>query len=173
MIEIKKVEASQLEDLRNISIDTFKRSFTLIYNEYEIESYLNDAFSLKKLQEELEDPHSAFYFSYLDGKLMGYLKINLYLNHHKREDPFATELQRIYILKNYIGKGYGSSLLKFAIERAMDLESRYIWLSTGEENTSAIEFYKRNNFEKIDEQYLNLGTSKVKSVVMMLPLILK
>lgn len=166
MIEIRKVEISQIEHLREISIETFKQSFSLIYDAYSIETYLHNSFSIKKLQEEYKDPNSEFYFLYVDNELIGYIKINYQKNHLLAKDKNASELQRIYLRQKFIGKGHGQYMLNFAIDKAKEKECKYIWLITGEENVPAIGFYLKNQFKKIDEQYLDLGNSKVKSVVM-------
>lgn len=61
------------------------------------------------------------------------------------------EIISIYLLPQYIGKGYGTHLLHAAINELKKLGYHEIFLWVLEENYPAIEFYEKNGFVKTDK----------------------
>lgn len=61
------------------------------------------------------------------------------------------EIISIYLLPQYIGKGYGTNLLHAAISELKRLGYNEIFLWVLEENYSAIKFYEKNGFIKTDK----------------------
>lgn len=61
------------------------------------------------------------------------------------------EIISIYLLPQYIGKGYGTNLLCTAIAELKKLGYNEIFLWVLEENYSAIKFYEKNGFIKTDK----------------------
>lgn len=62
--------------LQKIGKQTFHEAFSENNSEENMSTYLNNAFSIKKLVEELSNKESNFYFAKLDREIIGYLKIN-------------------------------------------------------------------------------------------------
>jgi ribosomal protein S18 acetylase RimI-like enzyme len=86
----------------------------------------------------------------------------------QKEDSF--EIERIYVLSDFQGKGIGRQLLEKAIQMAMEKKASYIWLGVWEENKSAIQFYKKNGFIAFDEHYFMVGDDKQTDIMMKLTL---
>ena len=61
------------------------------------------------------------------------------------------EIISIYLLPQYIGKGYGTQLLHAAIEELKKSGYNEIFLWVLEENYPAIKFYEKNGFIKTDK----------------------
>lgn len=61
------------------------------------------------------------------------------------------EIISIYLLPQYIGKGYGTNLLHAAIAELKKLGYNEIFLWVLEENHPAIKFYEKNGFIKTDK----------------------
>ncbi len=61
------------------------------------------------------------------------------------------EIISIYLLPQYIGKGYGTNLLHAAIAELKKLGYNEIFLWVLEENYPAIKFYEKNGFVKTDK----------------------
>lgn len=61
------------------------------------------------------------------------------------------EIISIYLLPQYIGKGYGTNLLHAAIAELKMLGFNEIFLWALEENYPAIKFYEKNGFVKTDK----------------------
>ncbi|WP_273485297.1 GNAT family N-acetyltransferase [Desulforamulus ruminis] len=111
-----------------------------------MKTYLEQAFEINKLRDELSNSSSLFYFLYVDEELAGYLKLNEYEAQTDLNDPQSIEIERIYVTKEFQGKGLGRILLNKAIDTANIRKKSYIWLGVRERNDKAISFYKKNGF---------------------------
>ena len=56
----------------------------------------------------------------------------------------SLELERIYVLKENIGKSIGQQLLDKVIRIAKEKNVAFIWLGVWEHNHRAIQFYQKN-----------------------------
>ena len=76
------------------------------------------------------------------------------------------EIVSIYFLPEYIGKGYGASLLEKCVEELKNLGFDRILLWVLEENSRARSFYERNGFTCSGE-YMNdtIGGKELKEVM--------
>lgn len=146
-IKIHPCRENQIDELQKVSYETYKKM-----NSYQtMEAYLTQSFSKDKLFNELSNPASMFFLMYLDNSLIGYIKLNEAPSQTDINDSEGLELERIYIYKQYNGKGYGKELIKFCLEKAAALKKSYVWLGVWKKNEDAITFYKKLGFEIIGE----------------------
>ena len=128
--------------------------------------YLYQQLSLEQLTTELQDPNAEFYFAMIDHKAVGYLKINFGPSQTELKDDKAVEIERIYVLKEYLGKNVGQALYNKAIQVAQQKGAEYIWLGVWEKNARAIAFYKKNGFVEFNKHTFTLGTDKQTDLMM-------
>jgi len=133
-------------------------------------AYMKDGFSINKLQSELLDPNSEFYFAYINKDLAGYLKINIGSSQTDIKSDKGLEIQRIYLLKDFYGKKIGQLLLDKTIAIARQNNLEYIWLSVWEKNPKAIKFYEKNRFIEFNKHIFTLGTEEQTDIMMKLKL---
>ncbi|GGF28800.1 GNAT family N-acetyltransferase [Flavobacterium limi] len=169
-IEIKKISLKEINQLQEISRQTFQETFSESNSEENMKSYLEKGFSNEKLTAELTHKNSEFYFAILENKPIGYLKINFGEAQTELKDGNALEIERIYLLKEFHGKSVGQLLHEKAIERAKQQKSEYIWLGVWEENLKAIRFYKKNGFVEFDKHIFKLGNDEQTDIMMKLNL---
>ena len=98
MIEIIKVQPSDLTTLLAISKQTFYDAFLHLNDPADIETYASSAFNSDKLLAELTNPFSAFYFAILDGQAVGYIKLNYSSAQTEFQNENGVEVERIYVL---------------------------------------------------------------------------
>ena len=151
---------NQLQQLLTISKDTFVDAFGSLNNPEDFESYLTQAFSPEKIEAELSNPNSFFYFVYEDTSLAAYIKINLGDAQSEFKEESGLELERIYVTAPYQGKGMGAHLLTYVCKLAKQKNARYVWLGVWEKNTRAITFYRRHGFKKIGTHPYYIGKDK-------------
>ncbi len=157
-LNFRRIQNDKLEILRDISIKTFIETFGSQNTKENMRQYLDSKMSFIKLKEELNEVNSYFYFIVLGSRIIGYSKLNF--GSAQTENIFigkAFEIERIYLLSNYIGKGYGKMALKkiFQIGRKKGYEK--IWLGVWEYNKNAIEFYKHLGFKIFSKHSFLLG----------------
>lgn len=166
MIEIKKCQLNELNDLRELSKKTFIETFASLNTENAMLEYLEKSFNSKKLTEEILNNKSSFYFIFFEDKLAGYLKVNEVEAQTDIHDPNSLEIQRIYILKEFQGNKLGHALMNKAINIAKQKNKKYIWLGVWEKNIKAINFYENHNFHKTGKHSFFVGDDKQTDYIM-------
>lgn len=156
-VQIRAVEIAEVAALQDISRSTFEETFTAGNDAAELQLYIDKAFSIEKLQDELEAVDSQFYFIEKHDTVIGYLKLNFKQAQTEQMPATWMEVERIYILQFQQGMGLGQTLLDFAIAQAIDKGCDHIWLGVWERNTKAIAFYKKNDFQEIGAHTFMFG----------------
>ena len=116
-----------------------------------MELHLAEYCSTERIQTELGDPGNIFLLAYDDERLAGYAKMNEHIKEESKELKNPIEIERIYTIKELIGKGIGKSLMKKCLAIAREKNKKEIWLGVWEYNERAIDFYERWGFEKFGE----------------------
>ncbi|HJS00189.1 MAG TPA: GNAT family N-acetyltransferase [Flavobacterium sp.] len=169
-ILITKINSNQVYQLQAIGKQTFLETFAEVNSEENMKSYLEKEFAIEKLQAQLNNKDSAFYFATLNDNVIGYLKINFGQSQTELKDNKALEIERIYVLKEFHGKKVGQLLYNKAIQIAKEKNADYVWLGVWEENTRAINFYKKNGFIEFDKHIFKLGNDEQTDLMMKLHL---
>ena len=108
--------------------------------EEQLQEYFEEAYNLRVLSTELEDPDSETYFIMHEEEIAGFLKVNWGNAQTERELENAFEIQRLYVLQTYQGFGLGKQLFEFALEHAEKNGFSWAWLGVWEHNTKAQAF---------------------------------
>ena len=123
----------------------------------DLKSYMDSAYTVEVLSAELSDDDITYFVAEIGGELIGYAK----LKQNSREEGVTgdnpIELCRLYNLQEFIGKGIGRALILKCLEFAVENRHDTIWLGVWEDNTSAINFYRKFGFEKCGEHVFQLG----------------
>ena len=156
-MKIRKINIDDLETLRELSIQTFKETFEEVNTEEDMQKYLDENLSIEKLKTELENVNSEFYFAENNGEILGYLKLNFKDAQTEKLEENHFEIERIYVLKAFLGQKIGQILFDKAIEIGREKNLEYVWLGVWEENHRAIRFYGKNGFEIFGKHDFVLG----------------
>ncbi len=156
-IDIFPCTSAHVHDLVKIGKITFTEAFAAQNTEEDFNDYLGKAFSFEQIQSEVTNPDSIFYLATVGGRAIGYLKLNFARAQTDVRDTNALEIERIYVLNEFQGKGIGASLLEKAIDVARDHQLTYLWLGVWEENRKAIAFYKKFGFKEFGTHTFQLG----------------
>ena len=156
-MQIRKLDITDLENLQKISITTFRETFEEVNSEKDMQKYLDENLSLERLKSELENLDSEFYFIENENKNLGYLKLNFENAQTEKVEENYFEIERIYVLKAFLGQKIGQILFDKAIEIGREKNLEYVWLGVWEENHRAIKFYEKNGFEIFGKHDFVLG----------------
>ena len=156
-VSIRKINLSDLHNLQTLGIKTFSETFDTTNIQSDMDDYFVKNFNLEKLEQELSNPGSDFYFAELDGEPIGYLKTNRGLAQTESLLEEALEIERIYVLRKHHGHKIGKNLFVKAIQVARKHTLERVWLGVWEKNTQALNFYQRLGFEKFDTHVFMLG----------------
>jgi ribosomal protein S18 acetylase RimI-like enzyme len=158
-----KADRAQLAGVAGeIFYETFKDTMPLA----DLELYVEDAFNVKQVRQEIEDERNIFLLAFQQDHLLGYAKLNT----SRPPDPLANqqviEIERLYVLKAHHGKKIGSLLMEKAMEIATEKFNKVIWLAVWEKNPNAIAFYKKWGFEVFGSQIFMRGNDPQTGLLM-------
>lgn len=102
-------------------------------------------------------PRVSYFVAEIEDTLVGYAKLKRKSRQKGVTGDNPIELCRLYNFQEFIGKGVGKALLLKCLEFAGKNRHDTIWLGVWEDNTSAINFYRKFGFEKCGEHVFRLG----------------
>ena len=167
-ISITEFINDQIEELTQISRQTFTETFAEQNSAENLKKYLSDNLTALSLLKETKIPDSKFYLIAADGKTAGYLKLNFNDAQTEFKEREGLEIERIYIIKEFFGKGLGKLLLEKAVQTAKDHHKNYVWLGVWENNLRAIRFYENNGLKIFGAHDFVLGSDVQKDLLMKL-----
>jgi len=161
--KLQKCNLDQLQTLQTLAIQTYQETFEDSNSEALLQQYYKESLNLNTLSKQLVNDNSEFYFIYSTAndqgktKLAGYLKLNIDDAQTDLYESNALEVEKIYILKQFLGQGLGKKMITFAIERAKHHGKQHLWLGVWENNFSARNFYSKMGFIAFGEHNFNMG----------------
>lgn len=169
-MNIKRASLKDINSLQKIGKRTFLETFSTENSEQDMAYYLEENFSFKKLTNELTEINSEFYFVEMEGKVVGYLKVNFGEAQTENKKENSMEIERIYVSKEFQGKKVGKALFNKAVLIAKEKKVSYVWLGVWERNTKAINFYVKNGFKAFGKHIFVLGNDPQTDIMMKLKL---
>lgn len=157
-IKIRRATSDDAATLAELGWQTFDETFAEFNKPEDMKAYLEEAFTVKSLAQELADERARFFIAEAEGEAAGYAK--LYLGDAPAcvagESPI--ELARLYVLRKYLGCGAGAALMQKFVEEARSLGRKTLWLGVWEHNERAKAFYRKWNFREVGAHEFILGS---------------
>ncbi len=147
-------DASSIAD---IGRQTYRQTFEHMCTAEVMTQYLERAFDISVVTQELGNPRSRFWLLEVDGQVAGYLKMNWGVAQTLNQEDDGIEIERIYLLKAFQGQGHGRALFDKAMAVARASDSRFIWLGVWENNDRAIAFYTAMGFRIVGTHDFQMG----------------
>lgn len=169
MIKIKIATKANTEVLALLGRLTWAESHGhYIEDKNDVLKYLNENFSVFKTKQNISNPNQFFYIIYVDDLPVGYSKLVVNASNKNITSQNSCQLERIFILNDFIPLKIGQQLLTFVEEHAKKMQLDIMWLSVYIKNNRAIRFYEKNEFKNVGElnfivngkDYENLVLSK-------------
>ncbi len=141
-----------VDTLVNLSRTTFSETFAEFNTEENMRLYLEKDFTKTVLYEELKK--SEFWFLCFHENPVGYIKLD---PKSSLDGENALEVERLYVLKKFIGTGGGKILMELAFRRAAEAKAKHLWLAVWENNFPAMEFYSKWGLKVFGQKEFVLG----------------
>lgn len=154
---IEACTEAELGLLRDIATRTYVDTFGPANAPETMARYLAEAMAEGKLRDELRTPGSSFYLAKVDGRVAGYLKLNVDPAQTDRRDPGSLEVERIYIDRGFKGQGLGKALIDFAEVQALERGKSLLRLGVWERNEAALGFYRALGFRQVGSHPFRMG----------------
>lgn len=149
--------AEHLDTVLKIAKKTYWDTFSPHNPADVMRGYMQSAFTPAGLLAELQNPASTFLLAYDGDALAGYIKVNDAPAQTELHDASSLELERIYLLEEHQGKGFGKALLEKAVAIAEQRGCKFLWLGVWEHNRKALAFYERCGFVRFGEHPFLMG----------------
>lgn len=157
---IKKVGLSDLQELRDIGIESYVPHYAQMWKANGLDWYLNRCFGVDFLQKELIDPNVEYYIIYSQERKIGVLKILLRKDLPDSKIENALYLEKIYFIKEFTGKNIGREIINFVFERTKELNRECVWLVAMDTADKVIRAYERAGFIIHSHKFLDFDLMK-------------
>ena len=157
MITIKECQKSQLDLLFEIAIQTYNDTYPYLWSDGGV-SYLAEFYKKTEFKKELSSPNIFYFLIYDADKAIGYFKIkkNVIAPYPA---AYCTEIEKLYLLKEYMGKGIGKTIMEFIISLSKEQGRPVLWLKVME-SSPAKYLYEKYGFIQTDKIYLDYPAMK-------------
>ncbi len=157
MVNIRFGVQKDASELTALCRETFYCKWQSNNTEEDLTCYMNEFFNIEKIEKELTDPTINYLLAFYHAQLIGYIKLNRNSAEGDLENLKPIEIQRMYVLEQFIGNGIGREMMNCALEFAVKEKFEVIWLGAWEKNSGALKFYKRFGFDVYGEHQFILG----------------
>ena len=164
---IIKAQASHAAYISLLGRITFTETFGHLFRDpQDLREYYQQTFSVNKIRKSIEKSTNQFWLAFVDDLPVGYAKLKL-----DSPSPFLSEteccqLQKIYVLKDFLSLKIGGALQQQLQTTAQELRFKKIWLSVLDSNERAIQFYKRKGYEQVGKHDFQIGKEYFEFLVM-------
>jgi diamine N-acetyltransferase len=152
--------------LSELGARTFSETFAADNTPEDLAAYIATSFSVAQQTAELEDSASTFLIAEVDGRTAGYAKLHDGKPEQGIEGAKPIELVRLYVLREWLGRGIGAQLMRACVDEARQAGYETIWLGVWERNARAQSFYRKWNFQTIGEHVFQLGSDLQRDLLM-------
>ncbi len=135
----------------------------------DIAAYLASSFGQAQQGAELTDSRSIFLIAEVDGVAVGYAKLCAGRAPDAVTGEKPTELVRLYVSREWLGRRIGAALMRACIDEAKRKGYRTLWLGVWEHNHRARAFYHKWEFHDAGQHIFQLGDDPQTDILMERP----
>ena len=164
---IRKATVADAEYISLLARITFTETFGQYFRDnQDLLDYYENTFGVSKIRMSIEKDNSIYWIAFYDDLPVGYAKIKKFSKTEFIDSDNVCQLQKIYVLKDFLSKKVGYKLQNMLLAEAISLGKKYIWLSVLDANEKAILFYKKNGFTKIGNHTFEIGQEQFNFMAM-------
>jgi ribosomal protein S18 acetylase RimI-like enzyme len=166
-IIIRKATTEDAISLALLARVTFREAFGHLFKDNQnLIDYFAKSFSIKSLTNKIKESNNVFWIALVDNLPIGYAKLLKHSPSKFIKDSKVSELQRIYVLNDFLNQKIGHLLQIALFEEVKKIKSNHLWLSVYVDNPKAIQFYKRYDFNHIGNHYFRIEKESFEFMVL-------
>ena len=151
MMDLKKADLSDVALIERLGKTSYQEHFGHLWSIRGLENYLNSHFSEQALIAQLKTPYIRYYIPYYNQSPAGILKVKFHREIPAPPMDFGLELEKIYLLDEFTGKGIGNFIMENAKGIAAQNGESFLWLDVLKTNHRARKMYETQGFEIVNE----------------------
>ena len=165
-----KIRIAKKEDAEFIALlgrITFTETFGHLFNDKQVLfDYYDLTFSVDKIEKSITKSNNIFWIAFANRLPVGYAKLKLNSQTEFITEQNICQLQKIYVLKDFLSLKIGLELQNALIKKTKDKNFEKIWLSVFINNNRAINFYSNNGFRPVGNHYFQIGKDNFEFITM-------
>lgn len=164
---------ARLNDAIKLSV-LYKQVYIQTYGVYgvsdEFANFITKQFSIERIEKTIANHPDVIVVAEYQENLVGVAEIEM-----AKKSPIgniiAPELNKLYILEWFCGKGIGEKLLDFVEDVLVQKGEKEIWLWVLESNSRAVNFYEKHQFQYIGNATFQMEKNLYDNKVMLKELV--
>jgi diamine N-acetyltransferase len=163
---VRHATAADVALLTELGARTFSETFSPDNSKEDMTAYLAEAFNSDQQRSEVTDPLATFLIADIGGTPAGYAMLRIGAPPDQSRGGRFIELVRLYVDREWHGRGIGERLMQACLEEAERRRFRTLWLGVWEHNGRARAFYRKWQFEEFGEHVFQLGGDPQNDILM-------
>lgn len=144
--------------LRAMARRCFADTFAHLYDAAPFQQFLDQVYADHgPMAKDLLDPCIDWLVAQVGGEIVGYAKLRPLGAPAPQPQEGALELQQIYVLQPWHGRGIAEHLMQWAVQRARERAAPELYLTVFDHNERAKRFYTRHGFVEVGRCTFQLG----------------
>lgn len=169
MTTIRPARPSDAASLAAIAERTFRETFAADNSDENLDLHCARKFGADIQRAEIADPQLVTLLAEDAGELAGFAQLRLAHATACVRAIEPAELHRIYVAREWHGRGVAQELLRAIRAAAARAGSDCVWLGVWERNPRAIAFYRKCGFAVVGEQPFDLGRDRQRDLILAAP----
>lgn len=145
---------------------TFRDAFGVRNSPGNMDLHCAKVFGTEIQQREIGDRGLVTTIAEIDHRMVGYSQLRLLHSHASVVAERPAELNRIYVVAEWHGRGVAHDLMQHALDSAARAGCDCLWLGVWEHNPKAMAFYRKFGLEVVGTHAFMLGDDRQRDVVM-------
>lgn len=142
-------DTMQVEDIASLADIIWREHYVPIIGEEQVNYMLKNLQSTEKMIEDIASQKTEYFLIEAENKEIGYAAIEW--------QNKALFISKLYLLSSSRGNGFASQVIKDLKEKALQQKKLFLELTVNKYNSSAIAFYEKKGFIKIDSIVSPIG----------------
>ena len=151
MIAIKPAELKDLKIIRQLAYDIWPSAYGRILSASQLAYMLHKIYSLSSLENQFSVLHHQFIIAFENESPIGFASFSAHEN-----NLLIFHLHKIYVQPNQQGKNVGKQILDYVFNEIKNAGASALQLNVNR-NNKAIDFYKKQGFQIIREEDIDIG----------------
>jgi ribosomal protein S18 acetylase RimI-like enzyme len=174
-IDVAAATEADLAELADVAARTFPLACPPAVTPENIAAFVAENLSESRFRDYLTDPDRAVLAARDESRIVGYAML---IRGVPDDDDVqravtlrpAVELSKIYVLPDSHGAGASAALMTAAVQHAVELDAKCVWLGVNQRNLRAQRFYAKHGFSINGTKTFRLGAGVENDYVMVRPL---
>jgi len=166
VVTIRRANEADAASLAALAEHTVRDTFSGENSHQNMEIHCARSYSAEIQLRELSGPLRITMLAEVDGSLAGFAQLLLRSTTHSLSSDSPCELNRLYVLRKWHGRGVARELMSAVLCMAAQGRCEHVWLGVWERNEKAIAFYRTFGFAVIGGHDFALGTDTQRDLVM-------